>query len=116
MNLTTVPTFTATIYVGFKDRESGRLVDDEYVESLVQSYVDSVGLCASYTKTKFIYTNGSEPGCVIGLINYPRFPSTPEAIKQHALKLAEILLFACLQFKVSVVMPQETIMLSSREG
>lgn len=115
MTITTVPTFTANIYVGYKHRPTGELIQESVVRSAIQGYVDAAGLCVTFTPTSYIYTNGNELGVIVGLINYPRFPSTPEVIREHALAIAEMLLTVCRQFKVSVVMPDETVMLSSAE-
>jgi hypothetical protein len=110
-----VPTFTATIYVGFRE---GRSVDQsprmhtlDEARAVAQAYCNEVGLCVTLTPTEYIYTAGGEPGCIVGLINYPRFPSSPQDIEIKALVLAEKLRVALGQFKVSVVMPHETVML-----
>lgn len=115
MKITSVPTFTATIYVGLKDRASGTVFTHRYAKSIIQEYVDAVGLCVSYTETEFIYTRGGEMGMAIGLINYPRFPSSPEKIRTHAIRIAEILITECKQLRVSIVMPEETIMLTAND-
>lgn len=112
----TVPTFTATIYVGLRHRASGEVTPRTVAVAAIQDYVDAVGLCATITDTQFVYTDGGEPGIVVGLINYPRFPSTPQQIKEHALAIAKILLDCCRQLKVSVVMPHETVMISASEA
>jgi hypothetical protein len=44
----------------------------------------------------------------IGLMN--------DSAEQEALELAEILLKVCRQWKVSVVFPDETVMLSAEDG
>lgn len=113
--MTTVPTYTATIYVGFRE---GRSADPSPVmhtideaRGVARAYCDAVGLCVTVTPTEYIYTSGGEHGCIVGLINYPRFPSTPEQIKGHALALGEQLRVALGQFKVTVVMPDWTVML-----
>jgi len=110
-----VKTFTATIYVGFRE---GRGSDPPVVIhgisevlAVAQEYCDQVGLCVTVTQTQYIYTSGREAGCAVGLINYPRFPSTPEQIRAHALELAGRLRDRLGQFKVSVVMPDETVMI-----
>lgn len=113
MTIATTPTFTATVYVGLKHRESGEIRNKSAAVAAVQAYVDSVGLCASITDTQFVYTNGCEPGLAVGLINYPRFPSSPEQIRSHAIAIAEMLLGECKQSRVSVVMPNETVMISA---
>lgn len=115
MTATVVPTFTATIYVGLKVRQTGEILHQTIATSAIQGYVDLVGLCVTVTRTQFIYTNGSESGLAIGLINYPRFPSSAEQLRVHAIAIAEILLKTCKQLRVSVVMPSETIMLSMPE-
>ena len=58
---------------------------------VIQSYVDDVGLCVSVTSTDYRYTNGLEPGFRIGFRNYPRFPSTPLDLLEHAEKLGFLL-------------------------
>jgi hypothetical protein len=107
----TVPTFTATIYVGRYNRDTGEMADKRIADEAIQGYVDLVGLCVSVTETEFRYTNGNEPGLIIGLINYPRFPSTPELITRHAIALAMILKDVLKQYRVSIVFADKTIML-----
>lgn len=110
-----VTTFTATIFVGFRVGRSAetpkRIHSLDEARRIVQRYVDAVGLCVTVTPTEYVYTKGGEPGCIVGLINYPRFPSTPEQVRAHALELAQQLLDGLGQFKVSVVFPDETVML-----
>jgi len=45
-------------------------------EAICREYCDQVGLCVTLTKTLYVYTGGQEPGIIVGLINYPRFPKT----------------------------------------
>lgn len=106
--------FWANIYVGLK--ETCRPVDQivhniGLVESVCQQYCDDIGFCVSVTPTKYIYTKGNEPGVIVGIISYPRFPFDNGELRRRALELAEILRQACGQFKVSVVMPSEVVML-----
>lgn len=49
-----------------------------------KAHCDRVGLCVTVEKLVFAYTGGAEAGVRIGLINYPRFPSTPAAILDRA--------------------------------
>lgn len=110
-----VDTFTATIYVGFREGRSSDpkpiLHDISEAREVAQAYCNDVGLCVTIIPNEYIYTNGGEPGCSVGLINYPRFPSDPVALRLHALTLGELLRLKLGQFKVSVVMPDETVML-----
>ncbi len=107
----TVKTFTAVIYVGFGEQDGGAMHTIEEAEVICQSYVDAVGLCVTITPTRFIYTDGGEPGAVIGLINYPRFPASEDTILGKALELARLLMRAFRQFRASVVCSEKTYML-----
>ena len=111
------PTFTATIWVGVKEHYAPTPPADwhERACAVLQEYVDAVGLCVTFTPTEFLYTKGNEPGFCVGLINYPRFPSSPEVVKSHAIELARRLLLEFKQFKVSVVFPDETIMVEESD-
>lgn len=108
-----VQTFTATIYLGLRNADTGHIHGMSEVRAACQKYVDSVGLCVTVTPTEFIYADGSEPGAAIGLINYPRFPAEAGHIRDRALVLAERLLRAFDQSRVSVVFPDETVMLEA---
>ena len=108
-----VDTFTATIYVGRKYRYNGKHISLRKTKKIIQEYVDAVGLCVTVTPTEYIYKNGREKGVTVGLINYPRFPSTEPFIKEQAIELAGLLLKGCRQMRVSVVFPDETVMLSA---
>ncbi len=105
--------FEAKIFVGFKERNTG--INHSFSEcmDICQEYCDQVGLCVTVTQTNYIYTNGWEQGAIIGLIQYPRFPTEEEVIKQHALKLAENLMITLSQYRVTINFPDEVVMLSN---
>ena len=109
----TSSTYTATIYVGFRERYTGTVRDIEAARQYIQKVTNEGGLCVTLTPTEFIYKDGSEPGCIVGLINYPRFPQTPEQIRTKATYLADSLMRIYQQLKVSIVFPDETVMLES---
>jgi hypothetical protein len=113
MKTTTVSTFGATIYVGLREGYDGLVHTSEEAMRVCHTYVDEVGLCVSVTETRFIYTDGREPGVAVGLINYPRFPAEPVTIRSHALALAVRLQMALGQKRVTVVFPDDTVMLSA---
>ena len=104
-------TYSATIYCGLRQGYFNKLHPLDEARQIVQDYVNKVGLGVSFTQTEFLYTNGSEPGIMVGLINYPRFPSSEEEIKKRAVYLAQILMQSLEQERVSVVCSDETIML-----
>lgn len=111
----TVPTITATVYCGLKNRDTGTVRTLEDAIAVCQRYVDMIGLCVTVTPTEFIYTDGREPGVAVGLIHYPRFPSDYRTIRAHAENIARHLLVELEQFRVTVVMGDETFMLSDDE-
>jgi hypothetical protein len=116
-----VPTYNATIYCGLKPGYERLKIDQFYysrikqLKQICQEYCDEVGLCVTFRVTEFIYTNGNEPGVEVGLINYARFPSEPSKIRKHATTLAEKLMKAMDQHRVSVVTSIETILLENEE-
>jgi len=107
----TLDTFTAQIAVGFKNTDTGEELSVRIAREICQDYCNSVGLCVTLTETEFIYTDGNERGCLVGLINYPRFPSDESEILKHALTLAKLLLDAYKQYKVSVICSDKTYMI-----
>jgi hypothetical protein len=107
---TKVPSFWATIYVGLRVRYTSEQHSFAEAGRIVSRYCDVVGLGVTMTPTEFVYKNGKEPGIAVGLINYPRFPSSPDDIRRHACNLAKGLRLSLGQARVSVVFPDETIM------
>lgn len=105
--------FEAKIFVGFKERDTGILHTLEECESLCQDFVNENPQCVSVTPTEYIYTNGREPGAIIGFIQYPRFPTDEEILKDLSLQLAKRLLLALGQYRVTVNFPDEVVMLSN---
>ena len=108
-----VKTFTATIYVGLKHGYSGEELPTQPVIDYIQKWVDDLGMCVTVTPTNYIYSKGHESGLIVGFINYPRFPCDEFKMKNNALDLASGLMQFCKQMRVSVVFPDETIMLSN---
>lgn len=114
MKKESVKTFWATIYIGFKNCDTGKIVGTiKKTRRICQRYANDISLCVTIKPVKYIYYKGNEKGVEIGLINYPRFPERPKQIEIYALGLAEKLMLAFEQYRVSIVMPTETIMLSN---
>lgn len=126
MNITqkSLPTFEAKIYVGLRKRYTETLCKPIQVWNICQ-YAVAKGWCLTYTPTEFIYTPtyttgsnccaGSEPGYIIGAINYPRFPVEVALLKERVLDLARMLLVELDQTRISVVFTDETVMLEQNE-
>ena len=70
-------------------------VTGEGIEEAVQDYCNEMGLCVTVTKTNYIFTGGSEEGYIIGLINYPRFPTKEWELKRIATNLGVYLIGRC---------------------
>lgn len=83
---------------------------------IVQEYCDEVGYCVTVDHTYYVYKNGKEEGVVVGLINYPRFPSIPNTIVNHAIEIAEKLRVGLNQESYSIQTPDDTIWYSYRKG
>lgn len=111
MQMQTVKTFSATIWAGLREGYDGPFHTAMEAKEIAQKYVDEIGCCVSVTETTFIYTRGREPGVAVGFINYPRFPDNTDGIRAKAIELAELLMAAMGQQRVTVVMPDETVML-----
>ena len=115
MKIKEVDTYQATISLGLREGYTDVVHSIDEVLSVCQSYCDSVGLCVTVTPTTFVYTNGNEKGCFIGLINYPRFPSSKEKINEVALELAKMLTVQFRQNKVSIICSDKTYMIELDE-
>lgn len=123
--ITEIDTYTATIYVGTassynqrkKFTNNPKLIAHPMAgKNLCEEYCDSVGLCVTFTETTFIYSGDSEPGLIIGLINYPRFPKSKNEIRRIAFDLARELQVLFCQKRVSVVFPDKTIMIGDLDN
>jgi hypothetical protein len=62
--------------------------DPGHAKRICREHCDQVGLCVTVTPTTYVYTGGEELGVIVGLINYPRFPSSSADIWQRAEALA----------------------------
>lgn len=126
--ITKVPTYWAKIFVGtssfigmYKEQyERHRRKTHNEVLVLCSEYANEVGLCITVTPTEYIYSDDTdslagESGFIIGLINYPRFPAEPETIRWNALDLGKRLKEKLEQKRLSIMFPEETIMLGEHD-
>jgi hypothetical protein len=74
------------------------------------------GLCVTIEPTTFVYTGGEEAGYRVGLLNYPRFPTTPGALQARAEVIALALLEATHQHSALMVTPAVTHWFTKREA
>jgi len=110
-----VPTWQAQLFLGLRIGYTDEVLSVDKVYRICQEYVDEISWCVTVTPTKFIFKGGHEPGVVIGVINYPRFPNSRSFLRVHIIRLAKRLLAELKQFRVSIVFPDETIMLEVEE-
>jgi len=83
-------------------------------KQVCREFCFDVGLCVTVEPVEYIYTGGQEAGFRIGLINYPRFPTTQDALWSRASELAEILMLRLRQHSYSLVGPDLTHWISRR--
>ena len=102
----TVTTYWARIYM------SGPI---EVAKQAIRAECLRLGLCVTVEPTTFIYTGGEESGYVVGLINYPRFQSSPAEIENRARDLMLTLIDATHQHSGLLMTPDTTELFSRRE-
>ena len=83
-------------------------------KQVCRQYCFDVGLCVTVEPVSYIYTGGEEAGIRVGLINYPRFPTTEEVLHERATTLAQTLMNHLCQHSYSIVGPRETEWFSRR--
>lgn len=83
-------------------------------KQVCRKYCLDVGLCVTVEPLTFIYTGGEESGVRIGLINYPRFPTTEDDLLLRATELAQTLMHHLHQHSYSIVGLRETIWFTRR--
>jgi hypothetical protein len=107
----TEPTLYANIYIGLKEGYDGPEHTIEEVYLAVQEYCNEFSFAVTVTPTKYIYKNGNEDGVMIGLINYPRFPSDADTILLRAIAIGDILKKKFKQQRYSIMCKDKTYML-----
>lgn len=103
MNTTIEPTYTVRIYLSGPIEVAKQVIREECLRE---------GLCVTIEPTTYIYTGGEEQGYVVGLLNYPRFPDTPQALLARAETIAALLLEKTFQRSALIVSPKQTKWLS----
>lgn len=100
-----VPSYPVSIFIAGDDHYGAVTECLNYCE---------IGLCVTVTETRYVYTGDEEEGVIVGLINYPRFPKTPDEIWAHAEELAERLLLRLGQQSYTIQAPDKTVWFSHR--
>lgn len=100
-----VQTCTINIFIAGDASDARRICRKQCME---------IGLCVTVTPTEFIYTGGAEAGVCVGLVNYPRFPSTADELWQKARHIAEALRIGLCQWSYLLVGPDKSEWVSNR--
>ena len=85
--------FHADIYI------AGR---EQHIHDTCEKFVER-GLCVSIFPCTYTHTDDIESGCMVRLINYPRFPAKADDIEKMAIELAKELIVACKQLSATVI-------------
>ena len=102
--------YNIQIWVGLRVGYTDIVRDMSDVRAICDEHVAD-GDCVTITPTEFRYKGGSEPGVIVGYINYPRFPRRKEQILDRAMRLAEKLRVGLNQNRVSITTPDRTYMI-----
>jgi hypothetical protein len=114
-NMKKLKTYKVEIWVGLQEGYDNTVIHSiDDVRVICDKWVNDIKSCVTITPTEFRYVDGSEPGVVIGLIAYPRFPKKKRVIKNHAFELAQILLIELKQKRLTVITPKKSYMLENQ--
>lgn len=112
----TTKAYNVQIWVGLKETYGDQIrhtIDD--VRKVCDEWVNTEKDCVSITPTEYRYVGGSEIGVVVGMISYPRFPREHWVIRNRAVSLAQKLMYALNQYKVTVTTPKRSYMLENEK-
>jgi hypothetical protein len=101
----TEPTYTIRLFIAGEVADARRAMRQECLAE---------GLCVTVTPTTFVYTAGAEEGVEVGFVNYPRFPTTPDALFGRAKEIAVRLMARLCQRSALLVAPDKTLWLNDR--
>lgn len=88
----------------------------EVAKQIIREECLREGLCVTVEASTFIYTGGEEQGYVVGFLNYPKFPKTPEEIEARARDLMHKLLAGTFQHSALMMTPTTTEWISNRDN
>lgn len=106
----TLRAYNVQIWVGLRKGYTDEIVDMSVVRDICDKHINESKNCITITPTEFRYVTGNEPGVIVGLIQYPRFPRTRKEIRNRAFNLADILMKELNQFRVTVTTPNKSYM------
>lgn len=107
MKSETASTYTVLLKMAGDIQDAKRIIR-------LEVYPPNEGLCVTIDRTLFIYSGGEEEGFVVGFLNYPRFPSEPDALWTRAKNIALKLMSQLGQWSALMVAPDKTEWLNCR--
>ena len=107
MDVTIEETICFDIYMGGDIREAEQ-VCREYCWGAPDN------ACVHVEAVQYIYKGGEETGFKVGLINYPKFPTSESRLREVAFNLAEMLMSKLFQKTCSIVGKDNTWWLSRK--
>jgi hypothetical protein len=120
-----IDNYEAKIWLGLRSGYTDTYYSKKEVSEVLSAWCTEKGQCVSVTPTEFFYVKSeetgisSEPGLIIGFINYPRYPLSEAEIRNRARELGDILMKKFSQYRVSITfypsVPGGTVMLENEE-
>lgn len=105
--------YNIQIWVGLREGYTDVVHDLDDARAICDEWVAD-GDCVTITPTEFRYKDGSEPGVIVGYINYPRFPRRKEQLIDRAMGLAEKLSTGLKQNRVTITTPEKSFMIGEK--
>lgn len=106
-------TYEVRIYCGLRVGYDGEVQSIDRARYICSKFADDEMTCVTLTPTEYIYVKGREPGVIVGMINYPRFPKLKYEIVDLAYRLAKELMKGLMQYRVTAVFPDRTVMFTN---
>jgi hypothetical protein len=114
MDFKKLPRFDVQIHIGAKVGYTDTTISEEQVLKYCQMFCDTNCVGVTVTRTNFVYPNGNEPGYIVGLINYPRFPVYDFVVFDMSFDFAQHLMQAMEQFRCTIFTPTEILVLENK--
>jgi len=108
-------TYKINIYIGLREGYDGDTHSIEEAIDVCSKFVDELGLCVTVTPTNYVYSGGYEPGIIVGLINYPRYPKTKDVLNRYGVDLAEKLMKHFKQNRCTFETPKISMLMENGE-
>jgi hypothetical protein len=87
----------------------------EMIEQCCREFVLPGG-CVNITPNKYIYTHGEETGAIIEIIEYPKYPSDENSIRDKAIDLAQFIMEQLHQGSYTVMDNKQVITYDRRKN